>query len=706
MSGITRHALRVYAAITELRGTDNDVLDALIPFFDPILELMDGKVFDPHVFSAGVRKLYRWRFTGDIASHFIPRLERKGFLERKASTQEGTIWMVRYKTDNITDDTSIVSIFNSIIDEFEKFPPRVTDLLYYQRTRPQLEDILIRFLTSMDAVGEGAYSPQLGDLDPGGDTQTLLAQLEEGGRPLEPDDRYMCARFVRHLTKNKPEFIPHLVRLSSIALLTEVVEDFVRPINREESVDLTIILDAPLALDYLGCSGKALKDDTDAIITSLKTIGVKFIVLPISVAEMQRNLRTMLALDVTQRHGYTHNALIKREVSIEYVTAVANAPERALENAGITVRPINLDSQPNIHRYFSVEQYEDFLSTIQWGSFMPAREHDATCATIVMRLREGRHSGDLFKCRYAMVTRNPTFVRQARNYSLSSRMITEYQEGPVVLQRELATTAWLRTGLGGDDSVPRGRLIATCERVLQVRPEVRAALAAQLTKITPERLEQLDILMQDARSVQKLADETLNNENAITPTNAEHLLDVMRAATAEELKVAHEAEMAAERKDREQYKERTDAEIGELRRQIEESREIQIARMNENRQIFFSHVDSVNKIAKYVEFSFIFFLIALGALGLVNHFFGVLTGSKMWNVVLFVAGGVGTIRLIFAALERPMPGLVTFLNAYCRRALARRTSRMAVDITEFDKSLDYKGGRIHRKPKSIAPQEE
>ncbi len=125
---------RVYAALSELKGDQGDVLDALIPFFDPILSVMNGKIFDPHVFSAGVRKLYRWRFTGDVAATFIPRLERKGFLRKEAHTYHGTIWVVTY--DEHTEDdppSKIINALEHIIDEFEKFPPRITDLLSYQR---------------------------------------------------------------------------------------------------------------------------------------------------------------------------------------------------------------------------------------------------------------------------------------------------------------------------------------------------------------------------------------------------------------------------------------------------------------------------------------------------------------------------------------------------------------------------------------------
>lgn len=38
MAGVSRHALRVYAALSELGGNNENILDALVPFFEPILE--------------------------------------------------------------------------------------------------------------------------------------------------------------------------------------------------------------------------------------------------------------------------------------------------------------------------------------------------------------------------------------------------------------------------------------------------------------------------------------------------------------------------------------------------------------------------------------------------------------------------------------------------------------------------------------------
>src|SRR5712664_1912236 len=97
------------------------------------------------------------------------------------------------------------------------------------------------------------------------------------------------------------------------------------------------------------------------------------------------------------------------------------------------------------------------------------------------------HSSDVFKCGYVFVTRNPRFVQHSRSYCLQSRTMKDSQEGPVIHQRELATVAWLRTGLGATASVPRGHLIAICDSVLRVRTELTAAVAEKLKALTPDK---------------------------------------------------------------------------------------------------------------------------------------------------------------------------------------------------------------------------
>ena len=81
---MTRRALRVYAALSELQPGNADVLNSLLPFFEPILAVMNGKIFDPKLFALGVQKIYKWRFNEDIAEQFIPRLVKAQYLEERA----------------------------------------------------------------------------------------------------------------------------------------------------------------------------------------------------------------------------------------------------------------------------------------------------------------------------------------------------------------------------------------------------------------------------------------------------------------------------------------------------------------------------------------------------------------------------------------------------------------------------------------------
>jgi hypothetical protein len=133
-----------------LRPGSDDVLDALLPFFEPILELMNGKVFDPKLFALGVQKVYRWRFNEDIAEQFIPRLAKARYLKQAARSPR-SIYLVTCERKDVQSEAPYTGFLSELIDEFEVFAPRINDLLNYHRTRDELTDILIRFLVSLDA---------------------------------------------------------------------------------------------------------------------------------------------------------------------------------------------------------------------------------------------------------------------------------------------------------------------------------------------------------------------------------------------------------------------------------------------------------------------------------------------------------------------------------------------------------------------------
>jgi hypothetical protein len=701
-SPLTRRALRVYAALNQLRRGSDDVLEALLPFFEPILAVLNGKAFDPRVFAAGVQKLYHWRFTPDIAEHFIPRLQKAGYLEQVAKGKNA-IYVVRFENAEASgSDPEYTTFLPQIIDEFEAFTPRLNDLLNYNRTREDLTDILIRFLVSLDAYNPASFSDELRKLAADDTGADVLSKLEEGARALSSDDRYIAARFVQRISSDKPETIPHLARLASIGLLTEVVEDFMMPVQSENSVALSVVVDAPLALDYLGCSGTALKNDVRSIFDALRKIGCRFVVFPVTCEEMQRNLQSMLSKPLNLRHGYTHDAILKREVSIDFVKAVASDPQAALEKAGIQVRSMTLSQMPSLARYFTEAQYEDFFASISWVNDVHPREHDATCLALTLRLREGKHHSDVFKCGYVFVTRNPTFVKHSRAYCLESRLMNRLQEGAVIHQRHLATLAWLRTGLGVDDVIPRGHLLATCDRVLRVRPEVRDAVAEKLKEVTPESLEQFELLVSDARSMRRLADMTLNNEKIVTGENVPELLEAMRQATIEEEKKQFESRLESEQA---KHKEAMRKQRTLTRSQQEEadriSQELELAQA----QIAGRHEADVSRVEGIASDTtrtvgrvgaLVLFVVAL-AIGaaILNSLTGRLERNTLWLAFTFyVVGLLSLYHLVMDFLQRPKIGVRSVLSFLSARLFWIKVKRAGLEHLPGLEKTTFDNGKV------------
>jgi hypothetical protein len=555
---------------------------------------------------------------------------------------------------------------------------------------------------SLDAYAPAAFAEEIRKLNPKGEVEAALSEIAEGGTPLSNEDKYMAARFVQAICAERPEFISDLSRLASVGLLTEVVEDFLKPVSVGENVDLTIIVDAPIALDLLGCSGLQIQDDVRCIFDSLKSIGCKFIVLPITCGEMQRNLNSMLSRPAASRFGYTHSAIVRRDVLVEYVQAVANNPEQALQKAGIIVRPLNLDSLPSQHQYFRTDQYEDFFASIGWVSEVAPREHDATCLTLAMRLRAGGNRSDIFQCRYVFVTRNARFVRDAREYCLKSRLINEFQESPVIHQRELATVAWLRTGLGASETVPRSHLLATCDRVLHLRREVRETVGEKLKALTPEKIEQYELLLLDQRSIRRLADQTLNDERVITDENVDELLQAMRRATVEEEKLAFEAKISA-------LKSKTGKQIRDERRLSSQAfakselatqeRDAALRQIDELKarqiQLIENVAANTNSFIGWIDKSATAVVLVIACIMVSNYLFRWLeTYRALFAIISGVLGLLAIYHSIMNALERPKVGLRTILNILARRHFTSRITRLGLGHEISLELVRYTNGRV------------
>lgn len=563
MAAITKHALRVYSVLEAMRGVQDDVIDAILPFFEPIMADQANGIFNPEKFAADVRQAYRWNFTADIAEELLPRFEVKGWVRRVTRLTQNAVYDVTYQRSDSADEQvrDITERMLGIAEEFKKFIAVISPLTTYDKTPEQLVEMLVEWLISVDAYNEESLKQQFKHVEKMGNTWSLADLIPEDSSPLSPEDKYLCARFTKHLADSNSPDIGDLCKLASIGLLTEVVQDFNKPVTAINQSDLIIYLDAPVAMDLLGLSGNQAKANVDLILNELLRIGCKIRMFRVSIEELRRVLRAILSRNQIERTGQTAMAIRRGELNERYAAEVRDDPDHFLEQLNIGIVDQTLAQFPGQHSFFTGDQYNALEAAVTWHADPKPREHDATTVTLVMRRRGEVRSRDLFKAKHIFVTRNGYLAQLARRFCIDSGLIGNAQMPPAIHQRQLATLAWLRTGLSHNSEVPKRYLLAACERVLSIKRGVVEKARAEAKKLSTQQSAQLDLLLTKDRSTQILMDKSLGSSSVITEENTADLIEVMKKDLVEEIRTQAEEEKL-------QMKRSTSAQLGQAGQKV------------------------------------------------------------------------------------------------------------------------------------------
>jgi hypothetical protein len=250
--------------------------------------------------------------------------------------------------------------------------------------------------------------------------------------------------------------------------------------------------------------------------------------------------------------------------------------------------------------------------------------------------------------------------------------------------------------------VPKSHLLAYCDRVLNLKKEVRDTVGQKIKAVTPDKYEQFELLLLDQKSIRRLADLTLNDETVITDENAEQLLEAMRSATVEEEKAAFDKRLREERsnwkgelkKAREQ-KERAEGVAGGVIRErdkalekLEEVRKAKIARIGEivtqtNRIV--GRFDGVTTACIFIA------AIALILNSIFHWYPPVGTLSAIVGTAMILLGGY---HQLMKVLERPTIGVPTIMGWLAKLLVRRKLVQagLAGEVNVADIQIDQ--GRV------------
>lgn len=274
----------------------------------------------------------------------------------------------------------------SLAEQFKSFSEELSPLTAIPKTVEEFEEILIEWLLYIEAFSEKnlEFNAKVEKSDSG-----TMQQVVEVPRTtkLKSEEKFLCARFVEEAIRTQPETGERLARIASIGLLTEVVQDFVKPTTPVETSNLVVYLDAPVAMELLGVSGKASKENTLPVVNELQRIGANVRVFGQSIEEIRRSLHAVL--NNPRPTGPTAQALARGEVLKDYVAQIQADPESFLNEFNISVTHRTLDQTPSEHQYFPDEYWQEIYGSLVFQQNMTAREHDSDVVTLVMRQRRG-----------------------------------------------------------------------------------------------------------------------------------------------------------------------------------------------------------------------------------------------------------------------------------------------------------------------------
>jgi hypothetical protein len=695
---LSTRSLRIFSAVEVLREGQADIRFALAPLFQPDLAKYNGEVFDSRKLSSEINAQYRLNVNRDVVEEFIPVFLDLGWL-RRIEIQEHAYLVTCEPSDDVTAHRGeFESKASELARTFREFIHSLSPLSQVDKSDEELIDALVDWLISLDVLSEEdlrsvAQVERIG--------KKLVYKVQEPEEVRADDMSYLCARFVHHIVDSGSELEHFLIELASVGLITEVVRDFQKPSTSVARTDLAVYLDAPVALDLLGLSGREAKDNIQTILDKIRALGGSVRIHRISIDEMQTSLSAMLNRRPQDREGATAEALRRNEVLEAFVRQVATLPDPFLREAGVAILDQSLDQFPNEHRFFERAAVDELYSQIGWVRDDAPRFHDASTAALTMRKRTGARSSDIFEVKHVMLTRNPFFPSLARRTSIAHNYINAQQVGPVVHQRQLATAVWLRTGLSkSDETIPRRYILSACRRVLTLRRNIVERVRQVSQGLSSDQTEQLELLLTQGRSTQVLMDKTLGAEHVIDSSNIAILVEEMKRALVSDVRT--EAEEAIRRAKSEagrrsnELKARvsqSETDVATLRAALDHEA---AARTRVEAEITASIVRRINRKARYRRLRYGALCLSIVILAEIAGFFGSgLTGYALIGALVLVTLAASALFLkekIQARLFDPL------FQKGDEELLWREASEAGLDPQQVESKTRYVRGQFELTP--------
>lgn len=535
--------LIAFAFVEEAYARTGDLVAGLLPLFTPLLAKKVHRRFDPVEFADEVERAYDIPMSPLVAS---------GLVEKLAEAKLLTLGEIEPNTYRIAACREDVASFDEegmegILAEFSTFTNESLTRIGLGR---QERDVLdVEFLHRLTTAQFLSFTERREKNYYHGKTLTIkrVEDDEQDAIQLEQALDVLTAEFVLRKLEASDSAAELLTRLMTGALIAEVVLTLQAPSSIEALGNLTVVFDGPLVLDFMDLSTPELRDYANDLFTLVEKATTRKVIFKHTLEEMKGTLRG--PLDTLRRgekpFGPLGNRIRLDSSHAAYAREALNDLEQRVAKLGFEIVDADLLATDERLKFCDAATEEGLRNNI--GPILvnlDRRIRDAHSIATILRQRGGIQSPkSIADALWVLVTRNDAVAAKSQGYLVMRKIITRDDVPPAITDKRLAGYLWFSVG-GNLGALSRKKLVANCSAVMTPRTDVVSKVRQYLEELDPKKAALFIALMRDQRAQRCLVQSTLAFPSAITPDNAEQLLEEVRLSVAAEVRAEAEKQQA------------------------------------------------------------------------------------------------------------------------------------------------------------------
>lgn len=531
--------LIAFAFVEEAYAKTGDLVSGLLPLFGPLLAKKAHRRFDPVEFADEVQRAYDIPMSPLVASGLVEKLAEAGLLT--LSETEPNTYRIAARREEVAkfDEQGM----EEILSEFTEFAnASLTHVGLSHQDRDVLDVAFLHRLTTAQFL---SFSERREKNYYHGKTLILkrVEDDEQDAIQLEQALDVLSAEFVLRKLEASDSAGELLTRLMTGALIAEVVLTLQAPSSIDALGDLKVVFDGPLVLDFMDLSTPELRDYASDLFALVEKATARKVIFKHTLEEMKGTLRG--PLDALQRgekpFGPLGNRIRLDSSHAAYARESLNDLDQRVATLGFEIIDADLLATDERMEFCDDATEEGLRNNIgPLLTNLDRRIRDAHSIATILRQRARIQSPkSIADSSWVLVTRNDAVAARSQGYLVMRKIITRDDVPPAITDKRLAGYLWFSVG-GNLGALSRKKLVANCSAVMTPRTDVVSKVRQYLEELDPKKAALFIALMRDQRAQRCLVHSTLAFPSAITPDNAEQLLEEVRLSVAADVRAEAE----------------------------------------------------------------------------------------------------------------------------------------------------------------------